>query len=82
MDWKQLADRAKDEVDKRGGAKSVKEDVEELRDIAAGEGTLSEKLKRATGAIREPGAHHDDAAATQPGAPTPGGGRGASEQQP
>lgn len=68
MDWKQMADRAKEVVDERGGPQSVKEDAEELRDIVAGQGALTEKLGRAAKAIKEPGAHHDPAAETQPGA--------------
>lgn len=63
MDWKKLADKAKDVVDKRGGPESAKQDAEELRDIAQGQGTMSDKLKAAAQAIKEPGAH---------GAPAPG----------
>jgi len=65
MDWKLIADRAKQVVDKRGGSESVKQDAEELRNIAQGEGTVSEKLGRAAKAIKEPGA------AREPGAPQP-----------
>ena len=36
MDFKKLGERAKALVDKRGGTESVKEDAEELRDIAKG----------------------------------------------
>jgi hypothetical protein len=55
MDWKRVADQAKQVINKRGGSESLKEDAEELRDIAEGPGTLSEKAKRAAEAIREPG---------------------------
>lgn len=62
MDWKQMANRAKRVVDQRGGSGSVKQDAAELRNIAQGDGTLSEKLGRAAKAIKEPGASHDPAA--------------------
>jgi hypothetical protein len=62
MDWKRLSQQAKQIVDKRGGPESLKEDAEELRDIAESRGTTSEKLKEAAQAIREPGAHHEQVA--------------------
>jgi hypothetical protein len=63
MDWKKLANKAKVVVDKRGGAESVKEDAKELKDIAKGGGTVSEKLKAAAEALKQPGAadHPDEA---------------------
>ena len=76
MDWKQVVDRAKQELDKRGGPQSAKEDAEELRDIAQGEGTLTDKLRRAAAAIQEPGAHKPEAEPTAgraPGGQAPGG---------
>jgi hypothetical protein len=60
MDFKKLGERAKALVDKRGGTESLKEDAEELRDIAKGQGSLSDKAKAATSAIKQPGS--DDAA--------------------
>jgi hypothetical protein len=59
MDWKRVTDQAKQVINKRGGTESLKEDADELRDIAEGPGTLSEKAKRAAEAIREPGAHRE-----------------------
>ncbi len=56
MDWKKLANEAKVVIDKRGGTESVKEDAEELKDIAEGGGSMSEKLKKAAEAIKQPGA--------------------------
>ena len=56
MDWKNLAGKAKQLVDKRGGTESVVEDAKELGDIAQGEGSLAEKGKAAAAAIKEPGA--------------------------
>ncbi len=66
MDWKQIAGRAKQVVDKRGGSDSVKQDAAELRDIAKGEGTLSEKLGRAAQAIKEPGASREPGVPQEP----------------
>jgi hypothetical protein len=63
MDWKRLADRAKQVVDKRGGPQSVKEDAEELLDIAKNRDSTSDKFKEAVEAIREPGAAPHEPAA-------------------
>lgn len=57
MDWKRMADQARDVINKRGGPESLKEDADELRDIAEGPGTLADKAKKAAEALREPGAH-------------------------
>ena len=57
MDLKRLTNRAKDLVEKRGGAESVKEDATELKDIAAGKGALKDKAKAAAEAIKQPGAN-------------------------
>jgi hypothetical protein len=43
-------------VDKRGGSDALKEDAEELKDIAAGKGSLKDKAKAAGQAIKDPGA--------------------------
>lgn len=59
MDWTKVADKAQEVIDKRGGMQSVGEDAEELREIAERQGTLSEKLKAAAAAVKEPGAHHE-----------------------
>lgn len=55
MDLKKLAAKAKDTIDKRGGVESLKTDAEELKRVAKGEGSLSDKAKRAAKAIKEPG---------------------------
>jgi hypothetical protein len=67
MDFKRLSQQAKRLIDRRGGTKSVKEDADELRDIARGEGSLSDKAKAAADAVKEPGAKGPDA----PDAPPP-----------
>ncbi len=56
MNLKRLTDRAKDLVNKRGGTGALKEDAGELKDIAAGEGSLKNKAKAAGEAIKDPGA--------------------------
>ena len=52
---RRLADQAKKLVDKRGGTDTLKEDAEELKDIATGKGSLKDKAKAATDAVEEPG---------------------------
>ncbi len=56
MNFRSLSKMAKRVVDQRGGTEAVKADAERLKDIARGQGTLSEKSKRAAEALREPGA--------------------------
>jgi len=53
---KNLFGKAKREVDKRGGTDSLKEDAEELKKIAKGEGSVTDKAKAATDAVKDPGA--------------------------
>jgi hypothetical protein len=60
MDLKRLADKAKDLVDKRGGTDSLKEDAGELKDIATGKGSLTDKAKAAAEAIKQPGGGADE----------------------
>jgi hypothetical protein len=68
MDFKRLSQEVKRLVDKRGGTDSVKEDAAELRDIARGQGSMSDKAKEAADALKEPGAGHQPHAA-EPAAP-------------
>jgi hypothetical protein len=56
MDLRRIADRAKELFGKRGGTEGVKEDAAELKDIARGEGSATDKAKEAFEAIKEPGA--------------------------
>ena len=60
MNWKAMADKAKQVFQQRGGATAAKEDAGELRDIAQGQGSVADKAKQAAKAIREPGAQHPD----------------------
>jgi hypothetical protein len=48
--------RAKREVDKRGGADALKEDLSELQGIAKQKGSMGDKAKAAGEAIKDPGA--------------------------
>ena len=76
MDWKKLAKTAVKQYEERGGAPAAKEDARELKNIASGEGTLGEKLKAATEALKDPGPPGtEDApvAAPTPPAPSPSG---------
>ena len=56
MDLGKLADEAKKLVDERGGMDSLKEDAEELKDIATGDDGLADKAKEAAEAVKDPGA--------------------------
>jgi hypothetical protein len=64
MDLKKLGQQARSLVDKRGGTDSLKQDADELKDIAKGKGSVADKAKAAVEAIKDPGA--DDAAAEAP----------------
>ena len=55
VNFRSLADRAKKVVDKRGGTDALKEDAEELKDIATGKGSASDKAKAAAEALKDPG---------------------------
>ena len=71
-----LADKAREMFNKRGGTDAAKEDLQELKDIHAGEGSLSDKAKSAVDALKDPGAQGPDRSARpdHPDAPdrTPG----------
>jgi len=56
MDLKRFFNKGKKVVDERGGVDSLKEDAGELKDIAKGEGSLTDKAKDAAAAIKDPGA--------------------------
>jgi hypothetical protein len=72
MDLKGLQRKAKQLIDKRGGTESLKGDAEELKDIAKGPGSLTDKAKRAGEALKDPGAKGpDERPAADPGGPPP-----------
>jgi hypothetical protein len=60
INFKRLADQAKKVVDKRGGTDALKQDAEELGNIAKGRGSLTDKAKEAGQAIKDPGAKGPD----------------------
>ena len=51
-----LVNKAKQMVNKRGGTDALKEDAQELKDIASSKGSTQDKAKRAADALKEPGA--------------------------
>lgn len=55
MDLNKLKAKAEDLINKRGGTDALKEDAEELKDIATGKGSMSDKAKAAAEAIKDPG---------------------------
>lgn len=63
MDFKKLADKAKKTIDERGGVESLKADAEELKKVAKGKGSLTDKAKAAAAAIKEPGERQGKAGA-------------------
>ena len=76
MDFGKLAKQAQEHaqraIDKRGGNDALKQDLEELKDIAKGPGSASEKAKRAADALKDPGAKRRGQDGTgQPDRPTP-----------
>ena len=60
MDFMSLQRRAKKLIDRRGGTDSLKADAEELKDIAKGPGSVTDKAKRAADALKDPGAKGPD----------------------
>ena len=70
-----LAGKAKQLIDRRGGTDSLKQDAEELREIAGSKGSLGDKAKRAAEAVKEPGggssAAHDPDAGVAHAEPVP-----------
>jgi hypothetical protein len=66
-----LANKAREIFHKRGGTETAKEDLQELKDIHAGEGSMSDKAKAAVDALKEPGAKGPDRSATPEGGGEP-----------
>jgi hypothetical protein len=80
MDFKSLADKAKDMFTNRGGAEAAKEDLDELKDIAGKDESPGDKAKDAAEALKDPGAPGtppspgDTSGPTAPSAGSPPGG--------
>ena len=66
MNLKRLSEQAQRLINKRGGTDSLKEDAAELRDIARGKGSMSDKAKAAADAVKEPGARPQQVAEERP----------------
>lgn len=56
MNFKKLSTQAKKIIDKRGGTAALKQDAQELQNIAKGKGSMSQKAKQAADALKTPGA--------------------------
>lgn len=63
MDLNTLADEARKLIDDRGGLDALRDDAMELKDIATGEGSVTDKAKAAVEAVKDPGAPGEDAPA-------------------
>ena len=53
VNFKKLADRAKDVVEKQGGTDALKEKADRMKQAASGSGSVSDKAKAAAAAARE-----------------------------
>ncbi|MGD9573259.1 MAG: hypothetical protein AB7V62_15355 [Thermoleophilia bacterium] len=56
MDIDKITEQAKQIIEDRGGMDALKDDAMELKDIATGEGSLTDKAKAAVEAIKDAGA--------------------------
>lgn len=55
MKFNRITDKAKQMIDKRGGMDALKEDLQEVKDVAAGRGSLRDKARAAADALKTPG---------------------------
>jgi hypothetical protein len=74
-----LANRARELFNKRGGAEAAKGDLQELKDIHARPGSMSDKAKAAVDALKEPGKGPDRSA--PPEEQTPARERGSGHER-
>jgi hypothetical protein len=56
MDFNRIFRRAKKAVDDRGGTGALMKDAKELASVARGKGSVGDKAKAASKAVRDPGA--------------------------
>jgi hypothetical protein len=68
-----LTEKAKALFHKRGGMDAAKGDMQELKDIHASEGSMSDKAKAAVDALKDPGVKGPDRAESPGAADAPGG---------
>ena len=64
MNFDNLTEQAKKIVEDRGGVDALKDDAAELKDIATGQGSLTDKAKAAVAAVKDPGAKGEDPSVT------------------
>jgi hypothetical protein len=70
MRYQRMARLAKQAIDKRGGVEALKQDLQQVSDVAKGKGTLKEKAKAAAEALKQPGsATKGDGPVAAPAAP-------------
>jgi len=62
VDFKKIAGQAKKVIDERGGTDALKEDLNELKDIATGKGSVSDKAKAAAEALKNDAAKTEEPA--------------------
>ncbi|MGA8925694.1 MAG: hypothetical protein WB462_05685 [Solirubrobacterales bacterium] len=55
-----LFKRGKKTIDERGGGESLKEDADELKDVATSKESIADKAKDAPKAVKDPGAPGPD----------------------
>ncbi len=66
VNFKKLADRAKDVVDKQGGTDALKGKAERMKQAASGPGSVGDKAKAAAAAAKEkPAAEETEPPAAQ-----------------
>jgi len=53
VNFKKLADRAKDVVDKQGGTDALKEKADRMKEAASGKGSIGDKAKAAAAAAKD-----------------------------
>ena len=66
-----LSHKAKEMFHKRGGTEAAKGDLQELKDIHTGGGSMSDKAKSAVDALKDPGVKGPDRSASPEKADAP-----------
>jgi hypothetical protein len=69
VDFNRLLRRTKKVVEERGGTDALKEDAQELRDVAKGHDSLGDKAKAAAEALKDPGAPGEEHSHRPPPSP-------------
>jgi hypothetical protein len=79
--FSRLANKARDMFNKRGGTEAAKGDLQELKDIHARGGSMSDKAKAAVDALKEPGMKGPDRSAAPDEETGAGEGRSGPERR-